>query len=69
MIMSNYLIKKHPEFVNGLEKKSLLGTELEVIQLHKETETSHMQKIESDGIKTGYLAVERYSLVINREKR
>ena len=25
MIMSNYLIKNHPSFINGLRKKNLLG--------------------------------------------
>ena len=31
-IMSNYLIKEHPDFMNGSKKKNLLGIELVEIQ-------------------------------------
>ena len=55
-----------------MQKKNLHGIEQEVIQLLKVTEILLLYKnIGADGIKTGYLAVEKYSLAssINRKGR
>ena len=55
-----------------LLKKNLHGIEQGEIQLHKEIEIlSYIKILGADGIKTGYLAVEKYSLAssINRNGR
>ena len=49
--------------MNFLKKKNLLGIEQGEIQLLKGTEIHfYIKNLGADGIKTGYLAVEKYSL-------
>ena len=64
MIMSNYLIKNFLKNINIFQKKNLPGIEQEVIQLHRVIEIPPLlyKNFGADGIKTGYLAVEKYSL-------
>ena len=45
LIMSNYLIKEHPEFYEYFKEKNLHGKELVVIQSLKEIETLYYTKI------------------------
>ena len=52
-----------------LRKKHLLGIELVVIQLNKEIGNPLLyKKVGVDGVKTGYLAVEKYSLASSMKK-
>ena len=67
-LMSKYLIKNYPDFYEFLKKKLLLGIELVVIQLNKEIEIHFYKNVGVDGVKTGYLAVEKYSLASSMKK-
>ena len=51
-----------------MEKKLLLGIELEVILSSKNRNPLLYKKVGVDGIKTGYLAVEKYSLASSMKK-
>ena len=68
-IMSKYLIKIIQIIMNFLKKKLLLGIEQEVILLNKVIEIHLLYKnVGVDGVKTGYLAVEKYSLASSMKK-
>ena len=49
-------------------KKHLRGTGLEENQLNKEIESLLYKNVGVDGVKTGYLAVEKYSLASSMKK-
>ena len=67
-IMSKYLISNYPSFYEIFKEKHLLGIELVVIQLNKEIEPLLYKKVGVDGVKTGYLAVEKYSFASSMKK-
>ena len=68
-IMSKYLIKTILSFIQCMVKKLLLGIELEEIRLNKAIEIHFLyKKVGVDGVKTGYLAVEKYSLASSMQK-
>ena len=62
LIISEYLIRNFPDFTNILQKKNLHGIEQEEIQSNREIDPLLYKNMGVDGIKTGYLAVEKYSL-------
>ena len=60
--MSNYLIKEHPEYYKWFSETEFTWDRQAVIPLHKVIEYPLLYKnFGADGIKTGYLAVEKYS--------
>ena len=62
-IMSNYLIKKHPEFYKWVSEKEFTWDRTGGDPITQGNRNPLLYKnIGADGIKTGYLAVERYSL-------
>tara|TARA_B100001063_G_scaffold241792_1_gene269299 strand:- start:553 stop:1704 length:1152 start_codon:yes stop_codon:yes gene_type:complete len=63
MIMSNYLIKTHPEFYEWFKEKEFTWDRTGGDPITQGNRNPLLYKnIGADGIKTGYLAVERYSL-------
>tara|TARA_Y100000022_G_scaffold183401_1_gene177603 strand:+ start:389 stop:1540 length:1152 start_codon:yes stop_codon:yes gene_type:complete len=63
MIMSNYLIKKHPEYYTWFSEKEFTWDRTGGDPITQGNRNPLLYKnIGADGIKTGYLAVERYSL-------
>ena len=63
MIMSNYLIKKHPEFYKWFKEKEFTWDRTGGDPITQGNRNPLLYKnMGADGIKTGYLAVERYSL-------
>ena len=70
-IMSKYLISNYPDFYEIFKEKLLPGIEQVVIQLNKEINPLLYKNVGADGVKTGYLAVEKYSLAstIKRKRR
>ena len=63
MIMSNYLIKNHPEYYEWFSEKSFTWDRTGGDPITQGNRNPLLYKnIGADGIKTGYLAVERYSL-------
>ena len=63
MIMSNYLIKVHPEFYEWFSEKEFTWDRTGGDPITQGNRNPLLYKnIGADGIKTGYLAVERYSL-------
>ncbi len=63
MIMSNYLIKNHPEFYKWFSEKEFTWDRTGGDPITQGNRNPLLYKnMGADGIKTGYLAVERYSL-------
>ncbi len=63
MIMSNYLIKTHPEFYEWFKEKEFTWDRTGGDPITQGNRNPLLYKnMGADGIKTGYLAVERYSL-------
>jgi len=63
MIMSNYLIKTHPEFYTWFSEKEFTWDRTGGDPITQGNRNPLLYKnIGADGIKTGYLAVEKYSL-------
>ncbi len=63
MIMSNYLIKTHPEFYEWFSEKEFTWDRTGGDPITQGNRNPLLYKnMGADGIKTGYLAVERYSL-------
>ena len=63
MIMSNYLIRNHPEYYEWFSEKSFTWDRTGGDPITQGNRNPLLYKnIGADGIKTGYLAVERYSL-------
>ncbi len=69
MIMSNYLIKNHPEFYKMFKEKEFTWDRTGGDPITQGNRNPLLYKnIGADGIKTGYLAVERYSLASSIER-
>ena len=66
-LMSKYLIKNY-QFVMNFCRKNFRGTEPGANQLN-EIETLLYKNVGVDGVKTGYLAVEKCSLASSMKKR
>ena len=67
--MSNYLIKEHPEFYKWFALKEFTWTRTGGDPITQGNRNPLLYKnIGVDGIKTGYLAVERYSLASSLER-
>ncbi len=63
MIMSNYLIKEHPEYYEWFKEKEFTWDRTGGDPITQGNRNPLLYKnMGADGIKTGYLAVERYSL-------
>ena len=63
MLMSNYLIKEHPEFYKWFAEKEFTWDRTGGDPITQGNRNPLLYKnMGADGIKTGYLAVERYSL-------
>jgi len=72
MIMSNYLIKNHPEYYKWFSEKEFTWDRTGGDPITQGNRNPLLYKnIGADGIKTGYLAVEKYSLAssINKNGR
>ena len=72
MLMSNYLIKEHPKYYEWFSEKEFTWDRTGGDPITQGNRNPLLYKnIGADGIKTGYLAVERYSLAssINRKGR
>ena len=72
MIMSNYLIKNHPEYYEWFSEKEFTWDRTGGDPITQGNRNPLLYKnIGADGIKTGYLAVEKYSLAssINKNGR
>ncbi len=70
MIMSNYLIKEHPEFYKWFKEKEFTWDRTGGDPITQGNRNPLLYKnIGADGIKTGYLAVERYSLASSIERK
>ncbi len=72
MIMSRYLIKKHPEYYEWFKEKEFTWDRTGGDPITQGNRNPLLYKnMGADGIKTGYLAVEKYSLAssINRKGR
>ena len=69
MLMSNYLIKNHPEFYNWFSEKEFTWDRTGSDPITQGNRNPLLYKnLGADGIKTGYLAVERYSLASSLER-
>ena len=69
MIMSNYLIKNHPEYYKWFKEKEFTWDRTGGDPITQGNRNPLLYKnIGADGIKTGYLAVERYSLASSLER-
>ena len=69
MIMSNYLIKTHPEFYKWFSEKEFTWDRTGGDPITQGNRNPLLYKnIGADGIKTGYLAVEKYSLASSIKK-
>ncbi len=73
LLMSNYLIKEHPEFYKWFSEKEFTWDRTGGDPITQGNRNPLLYKsIGADGIKTGYLAVEKYSLassIIRNERR
>ena len=70
MIMSNYLIKHHPEYYKWFKEKDFTWDRTGGDPITQGNRNPLLYKnMGADGIKTGYLAVERYSLASSIEKK
>ena len=69
MLMSNYLIKNHPEFYKWFSEKEFTWDRTGRDPITQGNRNPLLYKnLGADGIKTGYLAVERYSLASSLER-
>ncbi|MDC0518051.1 D-alanyl-D-alanine carboxypeptidase [Candidatus Pelagibacter sp.] len=69
LIMSNYLIKTHPEFYKWFSEKEFTWDRTGGDPITQGNRNPLLYKsIGADGIKTGYLAVEKYSLASSVER-
>jgi len=70
MIMSNYLIKNHPEYYEWFKEKEFTWDRTGGDPITQGNRNPLLYKnVGADGIKTGYLAVERYSLASSIERK
>jgi serine-type D-Ala-D-Ala carboxypeptidase (penicillin-binding protein 5/6) len=70
MIMSNYLIKEHPEYYKWFKEKEFTWDRTGGDPITQGNRNPLLYKnIGADGIKTGYLAVEKYSLASSIKKK
>ena len=70
LIMSNYLIKEHPEFYKWFANKEFTWDRTGGDPITQGNRNPLLYKnIGADGIKTGYLAVEKYSLASSLERK
>ena len=70
MIMSGYLIKEHPEFYKWFSEKEFTWDRTGGDPITQGNRNPLLYKnMGADGIKTGYLAVERYSLASSIERK
>tara|TARA_B100001142_G_scaffold307901_1_gene338941 strand:- start:1567 stop:2718 length:1152 start_codon:yes stop_codon:yes gene_type:complete len=69
MLMSNYLIKNHPEYYEWFKEKEFTWDRTGGDPITQGNRNPLLYKnMGADGIKTGYLAVERYSLASSIER-
>ena len=69
MLMSNYLIKKHPKYYKLFKEKEFTWDRTGGEAITQGNRNPLLYKnMGADGIKTGYLAVERYSLASSIER-
>ena len=69
MIMSNYLIKNHPEYYKWFSEKEFTWDRTGGDPITQGNRNPLLYKnLGADGIKTGYLAVEKYSLASSLER-
>ncbi len=69
MLMSNYLIQKHPEYYKWFSEKEFTWDRTGGDPITQGNRNPLLYKnMGADGIKTGYLAVERYSLAASIER-
>ena len=69
MIMSNYLIKNHPEYYKWFSEKEFTWERTGGDPITQGNRNPLLyKKMGADGIKTGYLAVEKYSLASSLER-
>ncbi len=70
MVMSNYLIKKHPEYYKWFKEKEFTWDRTGGDPITQGNRNPLLYKnMGADGIKTGYLAVEKYSLASSIERK
>ena len=70
LIMSNYLIKKYPEYYKWFSEKEFTWDRTGGDPITQGNRNPLLYKnMGADGIKTGYLAVERYSLASSIERK
>ena len=70
LIMSNYLIKEHPEYYKWFAEKEFTWDRTGGDPITQGNRNPLLYKnIGADGIKTGYLAVERYSLASSIDRK
>ena len=70
MIMSNYLIKEHPDYYKWFSEKEFTWDRTGGDPITQGNRNPLLYKnLGADGIKTGYLAVERYSLASSLERK
>tara|TARA_B100001057_G_scaffold230659_2_gene230926 strand:- start:3869 stop:5020 length:1152 start_codon:yes stop_codon:yes gene_type:complete len=70
MLMSNYLIKEHPEYYKWFSEKEFTWDRTGGEPITQGNRNPLLYKnMGADGIKTGYLAVERYSLASSLERK
>ncbi len=69
LIMSNYLIKEHPEYYSWFKEKEFTWDRTGGDPITQGNRNPLLYKnLGADGIKTGYLAVEKYSLASSIER-
>ena len=70
LIMSNYLIKEHPEYYKWFAEKEFTWNRTGGDPITQGNRNPLLYKnMGADGIKTGYLAVEKYSLASSLERK
>lgn len=70
LIMSNYLIKEHPDYYEWFKEKEFTWDRTGGDPITQGNRNPLLYKnIGADGIKTGYLAVEKYSLASSIKKK
>ena len=70
MLMSNYLIKNHPKYYNWFSEKEFTWDRTGGDPITQGNRNPLLYKnMGADGIKTGYLAVEKYSLASSMERK
>ncbi len=70
LLMSNYLINEHPEFYKWFKEKEFTWDRTGGDPITQGNRNPLLYKnIGADGIKTGYLAVEKYSLASSLERK